>query len=62
MEDHSKLQVEQEGLQALRRIKGSVCPVVVIGPYRSGKSFTLNQLMGVGCGEYTECWERLGMA
>ncbi|KAL4442076.1 hypothetical protein ABPG77_011337 [Micractinium sp. CCAP 211/92] len=49
MEDHSKLQVEQEGLQALRRIKGSVCPVVVIGPYRSGKSFTLNQLMGVGC-------------
>lgn len=51
MEEHSKLQVEQEGLQALRRMKGTVCPVVVIGPYRSGKSFTLNQLMGVGCGE-----------
>ena len=26
-------------------------PVVVIGPYRSGKSFLLNQLLGVGCGE-----------
>jgi hypothetical protein len=24
---------------------------VVIGPYRSGKSFTLNQLLGVGCDE-----------
>lgn len=26
-----------------------VAPVVVIGPYRSGKSFLLNQLLGVGC-------------
>jgi hypothetical protein len=51
MADHSKLEVQREGLEALRQIKGSVCPVVVIGPYRSGKSFTLNQLMGVGCGE-----------
>lgn len=51
MEDHSKLAVQQEGLDVLRRIKGTVCPIAVIGPYRSGKSFTLNQLMGVGCDE-----------
>lgn len=53
MSDHSKLEVQEEGLAVLRGIKGSVCPVAVIGPYRSGKSFTLNQLMGVGCGG---CW------
>ena len=57
MADHSKLEVQREGLDVLRQIKGSVCPVVVIGPYRSGKSFTLNQLMGVGCGE---CCGRAG--
>jgi len=37
MADHSKLEVQQEGLDVLRRIKGTVCPVAVIGPYRSGK-------------------------
>ena len=51
--EHSKLAVQEEGLAVLRGIKGSVCPIAVIGPYRSGKSFTLNQLMGVGCGECT---------
>lgn len=28
-----------------------VAPIVVIGPYRSGKSFLLNQLLGVPCGK-----------
>lgn len=88
MADRSRLEVQEEGLAVLRGIRGSVCPVAVIGPYRSGKvraagpqqplhprralpasrrrraplplmraatrppppqSFTLNQLMGVGC-------------
>ncbi len=49
----SKLAVQEEGLEVLRRISGSICPVAVIGPYRSGKSFTLNQIMGVACGG---CW------
>ena len=35
----------------LERIPGPVAPVVVIGPYRSGKSFLLNQLLGVSCGK-----------
>ena len=49
VESHTKLSVNQEGLAVLRSISGPVIPVVVIGPYRSGKSFLLNQLLGVGC-------------
>lgn len=51
VESHTKLSVSEEGLEALRSIPGPVVPVVVIGPYRSGKSFLLNQLLGVGCTE-----------
>jgi ABC-type polar amino acid transport system ATPase subunit len=47
---HSKLQLDYEGLAALRSITAPVAPVVVIGPYRSGKSFLLNQLLQVACG------------
>jgi hypothetical protein len=49
--DHTKLELSNDGLSVLRSIKGLVAPIVVIGPYRSGKSFTLNQLLGVGCDE-----------
>ncbi len=49
--DHTKLELSNDGLNVLRSIKGKVAPIVVIGPYRSGKSFTLNQLLGVGCDE-----------
>ena len=48
--DKTSLQLESEGLAVLRGITSPVAPVVVIGPYRSGKSFLLNQLLGVGCG------------
>lgn len=51
IEGHTKLQLEQEGLALIRSLKGPLSPVVVIGPYRSGKSFLLNQLLGVGCEE-----------
>ncbi|MEW5300408.1 MAG: hypothetical protein WDW36_003340 [Sanguina aurantia] len=36
-------------MDLLRSITGPVAPLVVIGPYRSGKSFLLNQLLGVPC-------------
>ncbi len=52
VEGHTRLQLDQEGLSALRSISTPIVPVVVIGPYRSGKSFLLNQLLGVGCGEH----------
>ena len=42
--------LQPEGLDVLRGVRGAVAPVVVIGPYRSGKSFLLNQLLGVACG------------
>lgn len=50
---HTKLQLEEEGLEIIRNLEGPFSPVVVIGPYRSGKSFLLNQVLGVGCGEST---------
>ncbi len=46
----TKLQLAPEGIAVLRGISTPVSPVVVIGPYRSGKSFMLNQLLGVPCG------------
>jgi len=47
----SLLEADAEGLALLRALPPGepVAPVVVIGPYRSGKSFLLNQLLGVGC-------------
>ena len=53
VEGHSKLTVDEEGLAVISQIEGPVIPVVVIGPYRSGKSFVLNQVLGVGCGKYS---------
>ena len=49
--DPTKLTLQKEGLDALRAVRGPVAPVVVIGPYRSGKSFLLNQLLSVPCDE-----------
>lgn len=50
VEGKTKLEVDARGLRLLEQIREPVSPVVVIGPYRSGKSFLLNQLLGVGCG------------
>ncbi len=47
----SQLALSEEGLGLLEGLQGPIAPVVVIGPYRSGKSFLLNQLLGVRCGE-----------
>jgi hypothetical protein len=48
----SHLAVAQEGVRFLESLADTpVAPVVVIGPYRSGKSFLLNQLLGVPCSE-----------
>lgn len=57
VEDHTKLDIDPAGLDILRRLTGPVAPVVVIGPYRSGKSFLLNQLLGVGCSA-SQPWNR----
>jgi hypothetical protein len=51
LDSRSQLAVQPEGLQLLRSITGPLAPVVIIGPYRSGKSFTLNQLIETSCGE-----------
>lgn len=45
----TKLMVQQEGLDFVKSIPGKVAIVSAIGPYRTGKSYLLNQLMGVPC-------------
>ncbi|KAI7731348.1 hypothetical protein M8C21_024768 [Ambrosia artemisiifolia] len=46
---HTKLRLSSEGLEAIRRITNPIAAVAVIGPYRSGKSFLLNQLLSLSC-------------
>ncbi|KAK6164593.1 hypothetical protein DH2020_001457 [Rehmannia glutinosa] len=48
---HTKLQLAREGLEAIERITTPIAAVAVIGPYRSGKSFLLNQLLSLSCYE-----------
>ncbi|KAL8158865.1 hypothetical protein V2J09_000402 [Rumex salicifolius] len=48
---HTKLRLSREGLEAIERIKTPIAAVAVIGPYRSGKSFLLNQLLSLSCNE-----------
>ncbi|XP_057964612.1 uncharacterized protein LOC131155465 [Malania oleifera] len=48
---HTKLRLAREGLAAIERITNPIAAVAVIGPYRSGKSFLLNQLLSLSCYE-----------
>ncbi|XP_047316053.1 guanylate-binding protein 4-like [Impatiens glandulifera] len=48
---HTKLRISMEGLEAIERITTPIAAVAVIGPYRSGKSFLLNQLLSLSCYE-----------
>lgn len=48
---HTRLRLSREGLEAIQRINSSIAAVAVIGPYRSGKSFLLNQLLSLSCNE-----------
>uniref|UniRef100_A0A1D1ZEI7 Guanylate-binding protein 4 n=1 Tax=Anthurium amnicola TaxID=1678845 RepID=A0A1D1ZEI7_9ARAE len=48
---HTKLRLAREGLEAIKRITTPIASVAVIGPYRSGKSFLLNQLLSLSCDE-----------
>ncbi|CAI9785702.1 unnamed protein product [Fraxinus pennsylvanica] len=46
---HTKLRLSREGLEAIERITTPIAAVAVLGPYRSGKSFLLNQLLSLSC-------------
>ncbi|XP_028788598.1 guanylate-binding protein 4-like [Neltuma alba] len=48
---HTKLRLSREGLEVIERITNPIAAVGVIGPYRSGKSFLLNQLLSLSCYE-----------
>lgn len=49
----TKLKVNPEGIAALKQLTGPISPIVVIGPYRSGKSFLINQMLQQSCGAFT---------
>ncbi|WMV36215.1 hypothetical protein MTR67_029600 [Solanum verrucosum] len=55
---HTKLRLAlaREGLEAIERITTPIAAVAVIGPYRSGKSFLLNQLLSLSCNEAIDFW------
>uniref|UniRef100_A0A0D3FQ59 GB1/RHD3-type G domain-containing protein n=1 Tax=Oryza barthii TaxID=65489 RepID=A0A0D3FQ59_9ORYZ len=53
---HTKLRLSQQGLDAIRRIETPIAVVGVIGPYRSGKSFLLNQLLSLSCEKGIWIW------
>ncbi|PPS09690.1 hypothetical protein GOBAR_AA10957 [Gossypium barbadense] len=53
---HTKLRLSREGLEAISRINTPIAAVAVIGPYRSGKSFLLNQLLSLSCYEGIWFW------
>eukprot|EP00268_Persea_americana_P042442 TRINITY_DN4247_c0_g1_i3.p1 TRINITY_DN4247_c0_g1~~TRINITY_DN4247_c0_g1_i3.p1 ORF type:complete len:593 (-),score=119.90 TRINITY_DN4247_c0_g1_i3:352-2130(-) len=53
---HTKLRLAREGLEVLERITSPIAAVAVIGPYRSGKSFLLNQLLSLSCDEGIWVW------
>ncbi|XP_010274226.1 PREDICTED: guanylate-binding protein 4-like isoform X2 [Nelumbo nucifera] len=48
---HTKLRLAKEGLEVIERITTPIAAIAVIGPYRSGKSFLLNQLLSLSCYE-----------
>uniref|UniRef100_A0A0E0HXF7 GB1/RHD3-type G domain-containing protein n=1 Tax=Oryza nivara TaxID=4536 RepID=A0A0E0HXF7_ORYNI len=53
---HTKLRLAKEGLEAIKRIETPIAAVAVIGPYRSGKSFLLNQLLSLTCNKGIWVW------
>ena len=48
---HTRLELREEALSLLRNIDGPVSVIAVVGAYRTGKSWLLNELMRLGCDE-----------
>lgn len=46
---HTRLVLQPEALETLRQLDGPVALVSVVGAYRTGKSWLLNELMKSGC-------------
>lgn len=42
---NDSLEINQSALDHIRSIKGDIAVCVIVGPYRSGKSFLLSRLM-----------------
>ena len=46
---HTRLRLQPAALSLLQRLEGPISVVSVVGAYRTGKSWLLNELMGLGC-------------
>mmetsp|Transcript_29105 Transcript_29105/g.49339 ORF Transcript_29105/g.49339 Transcript_29105/m.49339 type:complete len:810 (+) Transcript_29105:123-2552(+) len=46
LDKQEKFRVHEEAVKVFSRIKGKLCIIAVCGPYRTGKSFLLNQFIG----------------
>ncbi len=50
-ETHTKLTLQKPGMALLKSLPPPVSVVSVVGAYRTGKSWLLNELMGISCQE-----------
>ena len=46
---HTRLVLQQEAIEALSSVRGPVSVLSIVGAYRSGKSWLLNELSGRSC-------------
>ena len=46
-EKENKLILNKDALKAIENIKGNIGVCLIVGPYRSGKSFLMNNLSGL---------------
>ena len=47
-----QLLVDEKGLNEIKKIKGDIGICLIVGPYRQGKSFLMNRLIGEGCNAF----------
>ena len=45
--DNTSLQINEKALDFIKNLQGPVCSCVIMGQYRTGKSFLLNRMFGL---------------
>ena len=50
-ETHTRLVLQEPAIELLRSLREPLSIISVVGAYRTGKSYLLNELMGLGCSE-----------
>ena len=50
--ENGQFQINQRSLEMIKQIKNNLAICVIVGPYRQGKSFLLNKLLGESVNEF----------